>query len=1178
MKIRRGGSIGGTTQIYCWRGWSVAAAVRAATAVLLVVANPNSFSVSVWFATPSATKAMAMAMVVRRPSGRSLSFVARAAGHLEFPGARGRTTAPTLGSGASSARHGNEGGCGPFRRTTGGRPPTSSLLRSSSSSTSTGSTETASGGETGMPVRKTREEALLAALEEYRSERARSLSKSPAQVLSNAVLRGICSETPTPTTRAELLGIRGLGPKTLRAHGDGILDVLSSTAGVENNNNNNSSSNNSSNKDGDAIDGAVPDPFGGAPNNGTAGFVGESAQPPQPGGNGPLREALEEYRASQARLLGKFPTQILANTVLDRICASEPLPATTDQLLEGIKGLGPKKVSDFGDGILGVLSAYNGTAGSNSNSSASNDDNNGNKYRIAPVQTTKYGMAKDSYGIDDVSLFSMEAGATYYHVAPQPAPTASSPAVAGTNEADPIPGAGNHPMSAADPVVAVPDLASDPEGPEQDSDDDDEVLVTLDTAPYLAPLDDDAPDPDLDLWETPEEHDNWQEDTVSSSSFSVDSFVAPAPYSAPVDDYVSPAPFSYDSYVAPAPFSYLDDHDKENDEYDSDYDEDDVYGEEDYEISEESFGADSPPKSETETVEKEEPKTTNATTKISKTQLKKDLKEYRLQQKEGNKPAYTVFTNAALDGIYRELPTTESELLDVKGIGPKKVELYGDDILDMVSKYTGIKARDRGGGDDEAEGELPLAPKQIEFESLTEEQRKAAEWIFGNAGEDHDEEDSAPRNVFVTGSAGTGKSHLLKYIVHALQSRESDGTGEARVGVCAPTGVAAVIVGGSTLHSFFGIGLGKGSPSSILQKVRKNSSAMDRIDDTDVLIIDECSMMSSELLETLDMVSRRIRNGGVFRDEPFGGMQVIAFGDFFQLPPVYRNDGTKDWTWRPFCFESPVWEDLGLSENVVELREVQRQEHGDFVDLLNKVRIGKVTEQDIRELNRQCLIGPNNPIPTDGILPTRLYVLNKDVDSENINRLAELKGREIVCKASDNWRQSMPLGTPAATKKKMKESIAMEIPDEVRLKIGAQVMLTRNKDLQRNLVNGSRGVVERIVKGPEGNPVPIVRFDSGLVTKVPPVESERFNPDGGPGCLVRKQIPLKLAWAITIHKSQGSTLTRASLDISSAFEYGQCYVALSRVKSLEGLWLEKPASLRHIKVSPQVVDAFGGLE
>lgn len=170
----------------------------------------------------------------------------------------------------------------------------------------------------------------------------------------------------------------------------------------------------------------------------------------------------------------------------------------------------------------------------------------------------------------------------------------------------------------------------------------------------------------------------------------------------------------------------------------------------------------------------------------------------------------------------------------------------------------------------------------------------------------------------------------------------------------------------------------------------------------------------------------------------------------------------------------------------------------------------------------------------------------------------------------------MPLETLAAVKKKMVDSFDLEMPYEVRLKVGAQVMLTRNKDLEKNLVNGSRGVVERFVPAADGEEglVPVVRFDSGIVIKVPPVESIKYNPDGGRGCLVRMQVPLKLAWAITIHKSQGSTLTRALLDISSAFEYGQCYVALSRVKSLEGLWLERPARLNNILVSPQVADFF----
>jgi len=546
---------------------------------------------------------------------------------------------------------------------------------------------------------------------------------------------------------------------------------------------------------------------------------------------------------------------------------------------------------------------------------------------------------------------------------------------------------------------------------------------------------------------------------------------------------------------------------------------------------------------------------------IDKTQLKEDLRQYRMQQSEPmKKPAYTIFTNAALDNIYASLPTTEDALLDVKGIGPKKLEMFGDDILSIVSKYVGAGMPRSDGGNEDRDN----TPEKIDPSSLTLEQRCAAEIPLG----------PDRKNVFITGSAGTGKSYLLKYLVEELKQQKNHLNEPKRVGICAPTGVAAVIVGGSTLHSFFGIGLGTGSVSNLLNKISKSSAAKKRIDETDVLIIDECSMLSSDLLEKLDLVTREIRSNGNFRESPFGGMQIIAFGDFFQLPPVYKDAGRRDRHWRPFCFDSPVWSDLGLSENVIELKEVQRQENENFVSLLNKVRVGEVQDSDIKELNSRCLVSDTNPLPIDGIVPTRLYVLNKDVDSENECRLAELNSEEIVCEAIDKWRESMPLGTLAAAKKKMKDSLSMEMPDEVRLKIGAQVMLTRNKDLDKKLVNGSRGVVERFVDDGEGFSVPVVRFDCGLVTRISPVESVRYNTDGGKGCLVRMQVPLKLAWAITIHKSQGSTLTRALLDISSAFEYGQCYVALSRVKCLEGLWLERPAKLSNIMVSPQVIDFF----
>jgi len=546
------------------------------------------------------------------------------------------------------------------------------------------------------------------------------------------------------------------------------------------------------------------------------------------------------------------------------------------------------------------------------------------------------------------------------------------------------------------------------------------------------------------------------------------------------------------------------------------------------------------------------------TKKISKTQLKEDLKKYRLEQSTPlNKPPYTVFNNAAMEGIYKSLPTTKEELLEVKGIGPKKLEMFGDDILSIVSKYaTGSLEEGSFGKKDSIKIQRPSI---IDPEMLTAEQRYAADLALNL---------DRCSNVFITGAAGTGKSHVLKYIIQELQKRRSN------FGVCAPTGVAAINVGGSTLHSYFGIGLGTGSLSSLIKKVTKNNEAMKRIDGTDFLCIDECSMLSSFLLEQLDALLREVRHDGHFRDEPFGGITIIAIGDFFQLPPVY-NGGDMDRDWRPFCFESPVWSDLGLSENTVILENVQRQgSNKKFIQFLNMVRVGNIEERILRDFNAKCLISAAHPLPTDGIVPSRLYVLNKDVDSENESRLAALKAKEVICKASNEWKEQMPTGTLVSVKKKMKESIEKEVPEEIRLKLGAQVMLTRNKDLDRNLVNGSRGIVEGFVQDADGDVIPVVRFDCGVTDKLSKVETMRYNPDGEMGCLVRKQIPLKLAWALTIHKSQGSTLTRALLNLESTFEYGQMYVALSRVRSMDGLWLEQPASIRNIMVSPQVLDYY----
>ena len=302
-------------------------------------------------------------------------------------------------------------------------------------------------------------------------------------------------------------------------------------------------------------------------------------------------------------------------------------------------------------------------------------------------------------------------------------------------------------------------------------------------------------------------------------------------------------------------------------------------------------------------------------------------------------------------------------------------------------------------------------------------------------------------------------------------------------------------------------------------------------------------MLSSGLLETLDGVARTIRDRP---DEAMGGMQVVAVGDFGQLPPVvtdrdaFAGDGLDE-PYHPFCFDSPVWDELDLRRGTHELSVVQRQQAGSaFERFLSMVRDGSVTPDIVRDFNRKCLVDDvTNPLPDDGIVPTRIYTHNRDVDRENKLRLDELNGDEVPCQAVDEWRESLPFDAPPSTRQGMKRAIAAELPDVVHLKVGAQVMLTRNREGSgeggsSGLVNGSRGVVV----GLEDDGVPTVRFDNGRVERLTRVEAVRNNPDGGPGALVRRQVPLRLAWATTVHKSQGATLSRAVIDISKVRQSG----------------------------------------
>uniref|UniRef100_A0A671KZQ7 ATP-dependent DNA helicase PIF1 n=1 Tax=Sinocyclocheilus anshuiensis TaxID=1608454 RepID=A0A671KZQ7_9TELE len=382
------------------------------------------------------------------------------------------------------------------------------------------------------------------------------------------------------------------------------------------------------------------------------------------------------------------------------------------------------------------------------------------------------------------------------------------------------------------------------------------------------------------------------------------------------------------------------------------------------------------------------------------------------------------------------------------------------------------------------------------------------------------------KNVFFTGSAGTGKSFLLKRIIGSLPPKSTYAT--------ASTGVAACHIGGTTLHSFAGVGSGS-APLEQCIELAQRPGVLQHWTSCKHLVIDEISMVEAEFFDKLEAVARSIRRS----TEPFGGIQLIVCGDFLQLPPVTKGKDKAN-----FCFQSRSWRKC-IHMNM-ELTEVRRQTDKAFISLLQAVRVGRVTE----EVTAQLLRSANHSIERDGILATRLCTHKDDVELTNENKLKQLPGVMRVFEAVD----SDPM---------LFRTIDAQSPVSrfLQLKVGAQVMLTKNLDVQRGLVNGARGVVVDFQPGNQG--LPRVRFLCGAV-EVIKRERWMFKASGGL-YLSRQQLPLKLAWAISIHKSQGMTLDCVEISLARVFESGQAYVALSRARSLEGL--------RVMDFDPRVVQA-----
>lgn len=396
----------------------------------------------------------------------------------------------------------------------------------------------------------------------------------------------------------------------------------------------------------------------------------------------------------------------------------------------------------------------------------------------------------------------------------------------------------------------------------------------------------------------------------------------------------------------------------------------------------------------------------------------------------------------------------------------------------------------------------------------------------------------AGKNIFLTGPGGSGKSELIRRMV-----AEEGKT----IQVCALTGCAAVLLdcpGTKTLHSWSGIGLANATNYIVVDRVVKNKYKRANWTDIDVLIVDEVSMMSKKLFDILDEIGRRARKQ---LDKPFGGIQVVFSGDFYQLPPVGSEDDPDSGA---FCFESEAWN--ATFDTTVCLTRIFRQDDLAYAKVLNNIRVGKITRKGLGLLTSRVGAKCEDQL----LRPTILMPRRREVDRYNQVELEKLDGEEHVFAVKVTHDSSMTSASAKPpshfTNKQLEHEFdylktSMMADQRLVLKTGTQVMCVANVDMEAGIVNGSQGIVQGFEDG-----FPLVRFRNGLVQRVTP---HTWSSDVVQG-LGAQQVPLILAWAITIHKAQGVTLELARIDAgSSIFESGQTYVALSRVKSLDGLFL-----------------------
>lgn len=396
-------------------------------------------------------------------------------------------------------------------------------------------------------------------------------------------------------------------------------------------------------------------------------------------------------------------------------------------------------------------------------------------------------------------------------------------------------------------------------------------------------------------------------------------------------------------------------------------------------------------------------------------------------------------------------------------------------------------------------------------------------------------------NLFLTGSAGVGKSFITQEIIKCLRKNKK------KVAVTASTGIAAVNIGGVTVMNKFKI-----HPNMLTQK--KDLKISKVWTQLDVLLIDEVSMISVDLFELLDLQAQlSIKNR-----LPFGGKQIILVGDFFQLPPV--SDCSK------LLFESKVWNIMNIL--TFELTTVHRQKDAIFTDLLERIRKGIFLQSDCDLLNQntQAVLSTKREEEEEKkIEKTKLYALNKNVDATNLMALDSLPTDKKTYLTYSFFEEKARMMSADQKEKVINQYLkSTAIPQSFTIKVGAQVMLTQNISPKEGMANGSRGIV---VKFSETTGFPIVKFEK-LTVQIRPHKLPIYLSETSILNIVH--IPLKLAWSLSIHKSQGQSISHLEVDLTNVFTDGQAYVALSRSTGLENL-VVRGFSRKSVKVNPKVL-------